>query len=53
MNNWKEGQEVEAICIVKKWKLSKRDAEELNEGVNPLYPWKVDRFVVSEATDDE
>tara|TARA_B100000902_G_scaffold346433_1_gene353113 strand:+ start:798 stop:1106 length:309 start_codon:yes stop_codon:yes gene_type:complete len=44
---WREGQEVEAIRIVKKWRLSKRDAEEMNEGENPLYPWQVDRFNVA------
>jgi len=44
MSTWKEGESTEAILIVKKWNLSKRDAEEMNEGENPLYPWRVDRF---------
>ncbi len=44
-DDWREGQEVEAIRIVKKWRLSKREAEEMNEGENPLYPWQIDRFV--------
>lgn len=46
---WKEGQEVEAIRIIKKWRLSKRDAEEMNEGENPLYPWQVDRFRAADS----
>lgn len=45
-DDWREGQEVEAIRIVKTWKLSKRDAEELKEGENPIYPWQADKFRV-------
>ena len=49
---WQEGQEVEAIRagrIWKKWTLTKRDAQELNEGENPLYPWPIDRFRLAKA----
>ncbi len=43
-DDWREGQKVEALRVVKTWKLSAREAEEMNAGENPLYPWRVDRF---------
>lgn len=45
-DDWREGQEVEAIRIVHRWKLSKIDVEELKEGENPIYGRLVDEFRV-------
>jgi hypothetical protein len=53
---WKPGDHVRAYMRAGGlWHLtlSEREAEEMNNGENPLYPWKVERFVLLDEDGNE